>query len=151
MFARLVFTFHCDALFLDHLLQWELANVPIQRVNYTFPDNDLMNTLIDLYFAHTNVVYPLLHRPTFEKGIAEGLHQRSIGFGGTVLIVCAIGSRYTKDPRVMLPDANSDHSAGWKYFDQVQTIRRPQLAPPSLYDLQIYCVGVGLRWTATNH
>lgn len=111
--------------------------------NYEFPDDDLMVELIDFYFTHTNLLMPLLHRPTFEKGVADGYHRRSSDFGGTVLLVCAIGSRYSTDPRVFLPVANSDHSAGWKWFDQVQMVQKSRLAPPSLYDLQKYCVSVG--------
>jgi hypothetical protein len=87
-----------------------------------------------------NLMVPLLHRPTFDKGIADGYHRRNSGFGATVLLVCAIGSRYSTDPRVFIPEANSDHTAGWKWFDQVQAGRKPRLAPPSLYDLQKCCV-----------
>src|ERR1700729_3835182 len=102
-----------------------------------------MVELINFYFIHANLLLPLLHRPTFEKGIADGYHRRSSDFGGTVLLVCAIGSRYSTDPRVFLPEANSDHSAGWKWFDQVQMVQKSRLAAPSLYDLQKYCVSVG--------
>jgi hypothetical protein len=101
-----------------------------------------MTELIDLYFTHMNLFMPLLHRPTFEKGLADGYHRESRGFGATVLLVCAIASRYSTDPRVFLPEANSEHSAGWKWFDQVQLVRRSRLAPPSLYDLQKYSVSV---------
>jgi len=87
-----------------------------------------------------NLLVPLLHRPTFDKGIADEFYWRNSGFGATVLLVCAIGSRYSTDPRVFIPEANSDHSAGWKWFDQVQMSRKPRLAPPSLYDLQKCCV-----------
>jgi hypothetical protein len=101
-----------------------------------------MVELVDLYFSHTNLLLPLLHRPTFDKGIKEGYHRQNSGFGATVLLVCATGSRYSTDPRVFLPDANSEHSAGWKWFDQVQIVPKSRLAPPNLYDLQKYCVSV---------
>ncbi|KAJ6482780.1 fungal-specific transcription factor domain-containing protein [Mycena sanguinolenta] len=42
-----------------------------------FPSEPLMNQLIELYFIRQNVYFPLLHRPTFEREIAEGLHLRS--------------------------------------------------------------------------
>lgn len=61
-------------------------------------------------------------------------------FAATVLLVCAVGSRYSDDPRVFLDDTNTPHSCGWKWFDQVQVVRKSLLAPPSLYDLQFYCV-----------
>lgn len=109
-----------------------------------------MVELVDLYFAHVNLIMPTLHRPTFERGIADGIHRRSTGFGGVVLLVCAIGSRYCNDPRVFLPDANSLHSAGWKWFDQVQIVRKSLLAPPCLYDLQVYGVGFLLRSHVTR-
>jgi hypothetical protein len=101
-----------------------------------------MVELIDLYFAHANLLLPILHRPTFEKGISNGLHHQSIGFGGVTLLICAIGSRFSDDSRVFLPEANSEHSAGWKWFDQVLVARKSRLAPPSLYDLQKHCVSV---------
>ena len=59
---------------------------------------------------------PLLHRPTFEKGLAEGLHYKDEGFGSTVLLVSALGSRFCDDPRVILEDSNSQHSAGWEWL-----------------------------------
>ena len=107
-----------------------------------FPPEDLMMHLVDRFFTRMNIQIPLLHRPTFEKGIADGLHKRDEGFGSTVLLVCALGSRWSDDPRVILPGTNSGHSAGWEWFRQVQWVRRSLLSPPRLYDLQICCVSV---------
>lgn len=110
------------------------------KAHSNFPPDDLMKHLIDCYFKRMNVAIPLLHRPTFEKGIADGLHKRDEGFGSTVLLVCALGARWSEDPRVILPGTNSGHSAGWEWFRQVQWVRRSLLSPPRLYDLQICCV-----------
>lgn len=88
-----------------------------------FPDFELMSTLVDLYFAYANTYMPVLHRPTFEMGIRDGLHLRDEGFGSTVLLVCAIGSKFSDDPRVFSA-ADSEQSAGWHYFLRVQTMRR---------------------------
>lgn len=105
-----------------------------------FPPPDLMKALIDGYFERVNSNIPLLHKPTFEKSIAEGLHLYDEGFASTVLLVCAVGARTSDDPRVILPGTNSGHSAGWEWFRQVQWVRRTILSPPRLYDLQINCV-----------
>jgi hypothetical protein len=61
-------------------------------------------------------------------------------FAAVVMLVCAVASRYSNDPRVLLDGVDSWHSCGWKYFDQVQVVRKSLLAPPTLYDLQFYCV-----------
>ncbi|KZT00948.1 uncharacterized protein LAESUDRAFT_731789 [Laetiporus sulphureus 93-53] len=109
-----------------------------------FPEDDLMWKLIDLYFVNVNVYLPFLHRPTFERGVRAGLHLDDEGFGSTVLLVCANGARFTDDPRVLLPDGDKGEknslSCGWEWFKQVQMIRKSLLAPPQLYDLQIYCL-----------
>lgn len=101
-----------------------------------------MAALIELYFHNVNDITPLLHRPTFEKGIAEGLHLSEEGFGSTVLLVCAVGSRFSDDPRVFLEGSDSTHSSGWEWFRQVQLVRKSLLAAPRLYDLQICCVRI---------
>ena len=87
-----------------------------------------------------NSFLPLLHRPTFEKSFADDLHLRDDGFGAVVLLVAAVGARFSDDPRVALPGTDAMHSAGWAWFNQVQMVRRSLFSPPSLYDLQIYCV-----------
>lgn len=105
-----------------------------------------MLSLIDLYFDNLNLYFPLLHRPTFERSVAECLHHTNESFAATLLLVCAVGSRYSDDPRVLLDDEASLHSCGWKYFDQVHVVRKSLLTPPSIYDLQFYCVSTPVRF-----
>lgn len=76
----------------------------------------------------------------FEKSLADDLHRNDDGFGAVVLLVAAVGARFSDDPRVALPGTDAMYSAGWAWFNQVQMVRRSLFSPPSLYDLQIYCV-----------
>lgn len=109
---------------------------------YTFPEPDLLAKLVHVYFKDVNVFFPLLHRPTFERSLREELHYRDDMFAAVVLLICAVASRFVDDRRVLLDGVDSWHSCGWKYFDQVQVVRKSLLAPPSLLDLQFYCVRV---------
>lgn len=106
---------------------------------YTFPDPDLACPLVELYFTHVNVLTPLLHRPTFERKALQGLHHRNSSFGAVYLLVLAVGSRFSDDSRVCLPGQN-EHSAGWRFFEQVQMVSKTLLGPPCLEDLQVHCV-----------
>jgi Fungal specific transcription factor domain len=81
-----------------------------------FPPNDLLQCLVNIYFSRVNVVWPLLHRPTFEADLMREHHRRDLGFASVVLAVCAVASRYCQDRRVLakvrstqdLPSARSD-------------------------------------------
>jgi hypothetical protein len=100
-----------------------------------FPPPQLLERLVDAYFTHMNIFLPLLHRPTFERGIREGMHlQGNVGepggFGATVLLVCAIGSRYVQEGYSPAAhgvwyegDGPADEilqlACGWEWFDQV--------------------------------
>ncbi|KAJ7475062.1 fungal-specific transcription factor domain-containing protein [Mycena latifolia] len=108
--------------------------------SYIFPDDDLLATLIALYFANVNAFLPLLHRPTFESSVRQHLHWTHAGFAKTVLLVCAVGARYSSDPRVSIPDTAAAETAGWPYFDQVELSGHLVRAHPTLYDLQSYCL-----------
>ncbi|KAJ7301505.1 hypothetical protein DFH08DRAFT_827461 [Mycena albidolilacea] len=128
----------------------------VNTPQYTFPPPDLLSALEDLYFEHNSVYISLLHHPTFERALADDLHLRDDKFGANVLIVCAIASSFSVDPRVF--DSERPFSCGWKYFTQV-TLELEIYATPTLYDLQRYCflegsplpqgtwalVGVGIR------
>ncbi|KAI0755124.1 fungal-specific transcription factor domain-containing protein [Daedaleopsis nitida] len=98
-----------------------------------FPPADLMERLIDAYFTHHNTFMPLLHRPTLEQGIRDGLHLREQGFGGVLLLVCANGSRWVDDPRLT---TDGHETPGWKWFMQVEDTRWSFLERPRLEDLQ---------------
>jgi hypothetical protein len=113
---------------------------------YTFPELDLALQCIDLYFKHDNLYLPLLHRPIFDKSVQEGLYLRDKEFAPVFLLVCAVGARYSDDPRVLLDGFDSQHSSGWKWFSQVQKIQMSLITPPTLYDLQRHCVGLILDW-----
>ena len=120
--------------------QWVIPKLEDPEPHYQFPDPDLLTSLVNLYFANMNSFLPLLHRPTFEKSLADNLHLRDDGFGAVVLLVAAVGARFSDDLRVALPGTDAMHSAGWGWFNQVQMVRRSLFSPPGLYDLQIYCV-----------
>ncbi|KAJ7221671.1 hypothetical protein GGX14DRAFT_670714 [Mycena pura] len=74
----------------------------------------------------------------------------------TVLLVCAVASRWCADPRMGAPggigivphaDANVHHppvamnglSCGWAWFDQVPLAGNHVFGQATLYDLQYYC------------
>ncbi|KAG5648611.1 hypothetical protein DXG03_003222 [Asterophora parasitica] len=66
--------------------QWERDYIRGDILNYVYPPPDLLTALVDAYFVHVNVHLPLLHRPTFEKSLAENLHYASPSFGA--FLVC---------------------------------------------------------------
>ncbi|KAF9268427.1 hypothetical protein L218DRAFT_893492 [Marasmius fiardii PR-910] len=115
-----------------------------------FPEDDLLFDLVNIYFTNVNPVFPLLHRPTFGRSIADGLHLRDRSFGATVLAVCAIGARQSNDPRNLSEGTTSEHSLGWKWFSQIPLVRDSFTDPPSLYDLQLLSLSViYLQMTST--
>lgn len=109
-------------------------------VTFVYPDADLMPSLIDAYFEQMNHFMPLLHRPTFEKAIADGIHYSDSMFGSVLLLVCAHGSRFSDDPRVLSKGSDSPRSAGWKWFEQVNVFRRTLIKRAVLHELQMIAV-----------
>lgn len=102
-----------------------------------------MPELIELFFNEVNIHLPILHRPTFEKAIHDGLHLHDSQFGGTVLLVGAVGARYSADPRIFLNSHPTDeHTAGWKWFDQVSVVRTSFVRVATLYELQSFVASV---------
>ncbi|KAJ7178398.1 fungal-specific transcription factor domain-containing protein [Mycena crocata] len=111
-----------------------------EKPHYVFPETDLINSLMDMYFTCVHPTLPLLHRPTFEKSVAQGLHLEDYQFGATLLAVLAVASRYSDDPRVFVPGSNSTLSSGWIFFNQVQVVRKSLFDVPSIYEVQLYCL-----------
>jgi hypothetical protein len=91
-----------------------------------------------------NVFLPLLHRQTFEKLVAEGLHHTDPMFGGVLLLVCAHGARYSDDPRVLAEGSDSPRSSGWRWFEQVNVLRKSLFRRTTLYELQLHAVSIFL-------
>lgn len=102
--------------------------------NCAFPDDDLLCSLVDLYFDHVNLFTPLLHRPTFDRLLLDKIHVKDSSLGSVVLLVCAIGARFSDDPRVFFTE--STLSAGWQWFDLAHKLGERPLAPASLFDIQ---------------
>lgn len=125
------------------MAQWldDFGNLAPPRPTY-FPDNDLVPELVALYFANFNILSPVLHRPTFEENLRSSLHLRDRSFGSVVLLVCALGSRYSHNPRVLANGDKTWLSAGWKWFTQTQVLDDATLVSPAshLHVLQATCV-----------
>ncbi|KDN50625.1 hypothetical protein RSAG8_01123, partial [Rhizoctonia solani AG-8 WAC10335] len=133
--------------------EWIDTEDPLWKDKVQPPPDDLRDALIDLFFKHVNAFFPLLHRPLFESNVRDGLHFKDSAFACVLLLVCAVGSRWSDDHRVFLEqDEPLQHSAGWKYFEQVQFLRRSLLTPPKLFDLQIMALAVMfLQGTSAPH
>ncbi|KAJ6595543.1 fungal-specific transcription factor domain-containing protein [Mycena vulgaris] len=106
-----------------------------------FPDNDLLKSLIKIYFEQINPIIGILHFTSFCQSVADGVHFRDQHFGAVVLAVCSLASRYSDDPRVFVDGVDSEHSCGWKWFQQVRPLRA-SFSEPSLYQLQVICLSV---------
>ncbi|KAJ7134484.1 fungal-specific transcription factor domain-containing protein [Mycena epipterygia] len=103
-------------------LPWEKKAYGFQP-HYVYPASDLIASLLNLYFNNVHPTLPLLHRPSFERSVAEGLHLRDAQFGAALLAVLGVASRYSDDPRVFV-DGDSSLSAGWKFVNQAQVVRK---------------------------
>lgn len=109
---------------------------------FEFPEGDLLPSLVSAYFDEINIYAPLLHRPTFEAELASALHLRDRSFAAVLLAVCALGARFSNDPRIFMSGTDGLQSAGWKWFRQVTVMKQLPWASPSLYDLQLHSVSV---------
>ncbi|KAF5386389.1 hypothetical protein D9757_006690 [Collybiopsis confluens] len=67
---------------------------------FHFPDADLIDSLVSLYFSNVNVYFPILHKPTFSRSVSENLHLNDRHLGALLLAVCALGARFSDDDRV---------------------------------------------------
>ncbi|KAF7302347.1 hypothetical protein HMN09_00868300 [Mycena chlorophos] len=108
-----------------------------------FPETDLLQTLVHIYFEQVDPVVGILHRPSFERFFAANRHLADRAFGEVVLAICAVASKYCDDPRVFLDDAPRDdeHSAGWKWFAQVRPTSATLDSNQALLQLQKIALG----------
>ncbi|KAE9394585.1 hypothetical protein BT96DRAFT_998390 [Gymnopus androsaceus JB14] len=108
---------------------------------YVFPQPDLFRDLLTLYFEKQHIVYPVLHRQTFERQVyVDQLHLTDRRFGAVVLAVCALGSKVSNDPRTLADGTKDLRSAGWRYFEQIRLMKTRFTGASSLYDIQLYSV-----------
>ncbi|KAJ7707151.1 fungal-specific transcription factor domain-containing protein [Mycena metata] len=127
-------TAHARRDFYWNILPWE-KEIHDKRARYTYPEGDLIASLLELYFDNVHPTLPILHRPSFERSVAEGLHWSNMEFGGLLLSVLATASRYSNDPRVFVKGDRS-LSSGWKFAKQLEIARK--LFEPTLYEIQMY-------------
>lgn len=114
------------------VLKWEFltsSRLPNPAVDLKYPPDDLAAELVKLCFEKALILLPVLHRPSFDRDLKAELHKRDLSFARIYLLVCAIGARYTSDPRVALKFAKDGGepeiqwgSAGWMFFSQVVAI-----------------------------
>ncbi|KAK1225643.1 Gypsy retrotransposon integrase-like protein 1 [Marasmius sp. AFHP31] len=118
---------------------WERESANKSKPSFAFPDNSLLVSVVSLYFQHVNVHMPVLHEPTFKKKVMRGLHYENVDFGAVVLAVCALGARYSGDERAFAVPGHS-LSAGWRWFEQLQSHHTCAFKSPCLYELQFHCL-----------
>ncbi|KAJ4490959.1 fungal-specific transcription factor domain-containing protein [Lentinula aciculospora] len=123
---------------------------PETLLPYQFPPEDLITDLVNLYFTQLNPLLPLLHRPSFLRCVAEGLHRKDRHFGGLLLAVCALGARFSDDNRVFEDYTTSEQSIGWKWIRQIQPLKHSFDEPPSIYEIQLYTAYILFVGTTTT-
>ncbi|KAJ7137385.1 hypothetical protein C8R43DRAFT_1203013 [Mycena crocata] len=132
-------------------LPWEASESPRSEppVSQTFPADDLLRDLVNLYFTELHTFSFVLHRPTFEMALADGLHLSDHRFGSIVLAVCALASKGSSDRRVLLP-GEGELSAGWEWFRQIPRPFSGTQTTASIYDLQLCCLYIAFQKLGAN-
>lgn len=112
-----------------------------------FPPPDIIASLVDTYFVRSNIYYPVLHRPTFQRFLDQKLHQRDREFGCLLLVVCAIGARFSDHPYVSGVPHDSPNSRMAHWLSQTHRVmEKPFTSTATLFEVQYYCVsGLSMR------
>ncbi|KIY62789.1 hypothetical protein CYLTODRAFT_383181 [Cylindrobasidium torrendii FP15055 ss-10] len=123
---------------------WPNEELSIHRARpisaqYDMPSDDLLQSLVTLYFNEENTYLPLLHRLTFEADLKGNKHRYDSQFAATVLLVCALGAASSDDPRVYV---DGKGFPGWRWFIQIAGYCRLLADPtlPSIYEVQIHAL-----------
>ncbi|KAF8825433.1 hypothetical protein HHX47_DHR7000211 [Lentinula edodes] len=103
-------------------LPWEDNASDNSSLNYTFPEADLLASLINAYFDNVNIILPLLHRPTFERSVLEKLHYHDDMFAAIVLL----DEDYDLDMPVECDDEY------WEHPDPAMAFRQPPGKPSTV-------------------
>lgn len=105
------------------------------------PAPEIVASLVDSYFLHSNIYYPVLHRPTFQRLLNQELHQHDRDFGCLLLVVCAIGARFSDHPYVSDITAGSTNNCMTHWLSQTREVmKKPFTSPATLFEVQYYCV-----------
>ncbi|KAJ7741999.1 fungal-specific transcription factor domain-containing protein [Mycena maculata] len=127
-----------------------------KQPHFVYPASDLIDSLLELYFTNVHPIFPVLHRPSFERDVAEGLYFTDIKFGATLLAVLAVASRYSDDPRVFI-DGETALSSGYKFIAQVNIFVQCLCLELAIYDVQlcfllaVYSLGTSAPQAAWYH
>ena len=106
-----------------------------------FPPPDIITCLVDSYFAHSNIYYPVLHRPTFQRLLDQEFHQSDGEFGCVLLAVCAIGARFSDHPYVSDVTAEGTNYYMTRWLSQTRNVmEKPFTSTATLFEVQYYCV-----------
>ncbi|KAK7054005.1 fungal-trans domain-containing protein [Favolaschia claudopus] len=114
--------------------QWE-KDAYDRRPRYVYPADDLVASLLALYWENIHPIFPILHKSSFMRSVSDGLHLTDMEFGGTLLSVLAVASWYSSDPRVFVV-GDSGCSAGWEFANQVQNLRLA--SKRTIYEIYTY-------------
>ncbi|KAK7063676.1 fungal-trans domain-containing protein [Favolaschia claudopus] len=119
------------------LLPWERETY-IEHPQYVYPPRDLIQSLLQLYLINIHPTFPILHFPSFSRSVEQGLHLTNTKFGGALLALLAVASRYSKDPRVFIDGDTSSLSAGWMFFQQILNWVIRKYYEPTIDEVQMY-------------
>ncbi|KAH6899488.1 fungal-specific transcription factor domain-containing protein [Coprinopsis sp. MPI-PUGE-AT-0042] len=109
---------------------------------FRFPEPDLLDHLVQVYFQTIDNLVPVFHRPSFERAVKAGLHHTDTCFAKCLLAMCAIAARHSRDRRVIENPGDPEMKAGHQWFSQIEVFKQSFEKPPTLYELQMY-------WLAT--
>ncbi|TFK54441.1 hypothetical protein OE88DRAFT_1625135 [Heliocybe sulcata] len=157
---------------------WELAfegtHLGPAHFASTIPDKlpppDLAESLISLYFQHSNSQFPLLHRPTFCALWASGHYRHDVWFACLCFCLFAVASRWSDDERVLcdvnsvtcgLPHPPTEEelpkfrwqTAGWRYYEAaigIPIVKRSVLQTACLFEIQS-CSLMAMFLRGTSH
>ncbi|KAJ7491416.1 hypothetical protein B0H11DRAFT_2008990 [Mycena galericulata] len=104
---------------------------------YSFPPDDLLETLTSLYFDNVDPFLSLVHRRDFDVALSIGFHITSRSFANALLLVCALGALYYDDPHTETP---SHDAPGTEWFRQVALCEHLTHKEPTIFDIQAYCL-----------
>ncbi|KAH9948554.1 fungal-specific transcription factor domain-containing protein [Amylocystis lapponica] len=149
-------------------LPWEIAweghqepSVVPDFITTNLPPLDLADHLIDIFFRHKNSLFPLLHRPTFERQWRQGLHKTDLWFACMCMALFGVASRFSDDPRVLGKPPKGEPGdqelwswAGWKFIEvamEGHRQRRSVFLPVDLFEVQSFVLlALYLRGSAAH-